>query len=106
MENDITPIGVFVASFAVAAFSGLAALLRSGVKLSLLAVSSAILNSGLLGLGISLLWYVHFRDNLYFLIGVCLISGLGGMTTIDFVLAAIRKGGFAIKLGKDNEGER
>lgn len=113
MEPTISFWGVFASAFAVSALAGLAALLRSGAKITPLGILSAVLNSGLLGLGIGLLWYTKFRDNLCFLIGICLLSGLGGMTSVDFVLKAIRKGGFSIKLGDngsvempDNTGEK
>jgi len=101
--DAISPTGVFLSAFAVSALAGLAALLRSTNKLTVLAVISAILNSGLMGLGISLLWYTKFQDNIYFLIGICVLAGLGGMTTVDFVLTAIRKGGFSIKVGNDGK---
>lgn len=102
MEPTINIYGVFASSFIVAALAGLAALLRSGSKISLLGIISSLLNSGLLGLGISLIWYTRFRDNLCFLVGICLMAGLGGMTTVDFVLKALRNGGFSIKLSNDS----
>ena len=102
LEN-MTPIGVFLSAFVLSALAGLAALLRSAKPLSILLVLSSFLNSGLMGLGISLLWYTKFQDNIYFLIGICVIVGLGGMTTIDFILTAIRKGGFSIKVGDDGK---
>jgi len=105
MDNTISPLGVFLASFGVSALAGLAALLRSGKPLTILGLLSAILNSGLLGLGICLLWFTKFQDNIYFLVGVCVMAGLGGMTTIDFALTALRKGGFSIKLGEDGRVE-
>ncbi len=102
MESEtFSPLWVFISSFAVSSCAGLAALLRSGVKLSWLGIASALLNSGLLGLGIALLWYTRFRENIYFLIGVCLLAGLGGMTTVDFVLSVLRKGGFNLRLSRD-----
>ncbi len=84
------PLWVFVSSFLVSAFAGVAALLRSGVSLTRLRVLSAVLNSGLVGLAISLMWYAHMKDNVYFLVGVSAVAGLGGMTTVDFVAAALR----------------
>ncbi len=65
-------------------------------------VTSSLLNSGMLGLGIGLLWYTKFSDNLYFLVGICLMAGLGGMTTVEFFLAFIRKGGFNITIGDNS----
>lgn len=102
--DPLDPLGVFASAFIVSALSGLAALLRSGSELTRKAATSALLNSGLLGLGISLLWYTKFQENVYFLIGVCVLAGLGGMTTIEFVLAAFRKGGFSISMGKPDLG--
>lgn len=101
--DEIAPITVFLSSFGVAATAGLAALLRSNKKLTFVSVFSSLLNSGLLGLGISLLWYTKFRDNIYFLVGVCVLAGLGGMTTVDMVLAQIRKNGFTFKFGGKEE---
>ncbi len=80
---------VFMTSFGVSALAGFAAMLRTGSKLTIYNGLSAFLNSGLLGLSISLLWYLKFQDNLYFLVGVCVIAGLGGMATFDFILKAI-----------------
>ncbi len=88
---------VFASAFLVSAFAGLAALLRSGHKLCVVKIVSSLLNSGLLGLGISLLWYTKFQDNLYFLVGMCVLAGLGGMTTVDFVVMLYRKSGLSIK---------
>lgn len=101
MAEEINPIGVFVSSFGVSAFAGLAALLRSGNKLTRIGVISALLNSGLLGLAIALLWYTKFQGNIYFLIGTCVLSGLGGMASIEFVLKAFTSGGFRISMGPD-----
>lgn len=98
---DQSSYGVFITGFVVSALAGLAALLRSSEEMTKLKVCSAVLNSGLMGLGISLLWYNKFQENIPFLIGICVLAGLGGMTTLDFVVAAIRKGGFSVKIGPD-----
>lgn len=102
MTDGWTPLIIFASSFGIAALSGLAALLRSPAnELTALRITSSVLNSGLLGLGISLLWYIQLQENLYFLVGVCAIAGLGGMTTLDFILGLIRKGGFTIQVGNN-----
>lgn len=82
---------VFASAFAVSALAGLAALLRSDKELSRKNVAAHVLNSGIMGLGLSLLWYVKFQENLYFLIGLCVVAGLGGMTTVDLVVEAGHK---------------
>lgn len=101
MADIISPVGVFVASFCLSGFAGIAALLRSGKPLTVLSVSSSLLNSGLLGLAMAMVWYVRFQENIYFLVGVCVLAGLGGMTSVDLVLTLVRKGGFNVTLGKD-----
>lgn len=97
--DDLAPLWVFASAFFVSALAGLAAVLRSTAQLTTLGVTSNVLNSGLMGLGISLLWYTKFKDNVYLLIGICVLSGLGGVTTVEFIVAAIRKGGLTIKIG-------
>jgi hypothetical protein len=99
-KGIIEPVKVFAVSFGVSSLAGLAALLRAGKPISWLSVMSSILNSGLMGLCIALLWYTKFQDNVYFLVGVCVLAGLGGATTIDFVMAAIKSGGLSIKIGE------
>jgi hypothetical protein len=99
METQVSPLGVFISAFGVAAFAGLAALLRSRTNPDCKNVFSTLLNSGLLGLGISLIWYTKFQDNVYFLVGICLVSGLSGMSTFDYILQAMRQAGFQILSG-------
>ncbi len=105
----LDPIWVFISTFAITSFAGLAALLRSGKELTVRAIVSAMLNSGLLGLAIGMIWYkYYFSDNVWFLIGVSLLAGLGGMTVVDFLLQILRKGGIEIKFtpaNKDKDGD-
>lgn len=106
MTEHTTPWGVFLSAASLSSFAGLASLLRSGAKLTVGTVFSAALNSGLLGLGIALLWYTKYQDNIYFLIGVCVLAGLGGTSMLDFVIAAFRRGGLTVSVGGlnlDNE---
>lgn len=93
MQEKMNPLWVFISAFGVSSFAGLASLLRAGKQVNALAVFSAILNSGMLGLGIALVWYTKFQDNIYFLIGVCVLAGLGGVTVIDFVIEWAKGGG-------------
>ncbi len=100
-----TPTWVFVSSFAAAAFSGLAALLRSGNVITKMGALSALLNSGFLGLGISLLWYSYFKDNLFVLVGISVLAGLGGMTTVEFAMRLFRKFALAVRMGPDGKSD-
>jgi hypothetical protein len=99
MDDKLNPLYVFISAFGVSSFAGLAALLRAGKEISKIAVCSAILNSGLLGLALALLWYHKFQDNIYFLIGICVLAGLGGATMVDFVLQIFKSGILSSALG-------
>lgn len=113
MQDKVNPINVFLSAFGVSSFAGLAALLRAGKQITPISVISAILNGGLLGLAIALLWYVRFQDNVYFLIGICVLAGLGGVTMVDFLIEAVKSsggisiGGVKVSLsGKEKEDGR
>jgi hypothetical protein len=106
MQSGLNPLYVFVSAFGVSSFAGLAALLRAGKGVNGIAVLSALLNSGMLGLAIALVWYHKFQDNIYFLIGICVLAGLGGATLVDFVVAAFKTGGLSIggvRIGLDTK---
>jgi ABC-type uncharacterized transport system permease subunit len=60
-DDYLTPLLVFASAFGASSFAGLATLLRFAKKLSKLAVVSAMLNAGFLGLAIALLWYQNYR---------------------------------------------
>jgi CHASE2 domain-containing sensor protein len=105
MSDNLNPIWVFVSAFGVSAFAGLAALLRAGKSINGIAIFSAIFNSGLLGLALALLWYHKFQDNIYFLIGICVLAGLGGATMVDFVLQMFKAGGLSISVGKKEKSD-
>jgi hypothetical protein len=94
--DKLNPLYVFLSAFGVSSFAGLAALLRAGKKVDAIAILSAVLNSGMLGLAIALVWYHKFQDNIYFLIGVCVLAGLGGATLVDFFVAAFKAGGISV----------
>ncbi len=102
-DSTMTHVGVFVSSFTLAAFSGLATMLRSDQQMTRTKVVGQVLNSGLMGLGTSLLFYAKFEENLYFLVGVCLVAGISGASTLDFLVSVIRKGGFSINLKNDGK---
>lgn len=101
MEPDKTsPLEVLAACFALSSTGGLAALLRSGRRLDWRIVASAMLYSGLTGLVIGLVWYNYFdgRQNIFFLLGVSGLAGLGGTTLIDLLLQVFTNGGVTIEI--------
>lgn len=88
---DFAEYGLFIWCFVLAAFGGLASLLRSQEPLTISNILKNALNSGLLGLGVSLLWFQVYVENQKFLTGICLLCGLGGMPTVEFVLGVVRR---------------
>ena len=107
MPDRLTALQVFVSCFSISSFAGLAALLRSGKPLTWRNITAAFLYSGIFGLVIGLLWYQYFggQDNVYFLIGVSGLAGLGGMSLLDFAVQGLLSG-FNIKItteGRDDD---
>lgn len=92
--DDRSPHWLFSMSFTISSLAGVAALLRSGAPLTARVLVSAILNSGLFGLGIALVWYENYggANHPWFMLGVSLLAGLGGTSLLDFAFQAIREG--------------
>lgn len=84
-------VQLFATAFGVSALGGLAALLRSPQKLTRKSVATYTLNTGAVGLAIALIWYTQFRDNLPLLVGLCVVAGLSGMASVDFLLEAAKR---------------
>lgn len=83
MTNELV---VFIAAFSVSALAGLASLLRSSDPITVRKVVSHILNSGSLGLGVALLWYNKYIEDVFFLIGLCIFAGLTGVKGVETAL--------------------
>lgn len=73
--------------FPFSSFAGLAALMRSGRKMTKRAVASAMLNSGLFGLAVGF-GLIHLKgpEHMFFIWCVSISAGLGGNTAIEFAL--------------------
>lgn len=108
MEEKFEPVKVLAATFTIASLGGLAAKLRSREPLTPRSLIAAVLYAGLLGLLIGLLWFNYFNDagNIYFLVGVSGMAGIGGMSLMDFVVQAFRNGGINIKISASEEEEQ
>jgi len=92
-------LAVFASAFGVSAFAGLATLLRfSSKKLSYVAIASAMLNAGFLGLAIALIWYQNYRkaENVHGLIGICVLAGMGGSTITDLLISLLAGAGIKV----------
>jgi hypothetical protein len=99
-EDYIMSLSIFASAFGVSAFAGLATLLRFASKLSKLAVISAMLNAGFMGLVIALIWYRNYRDaeNIYGLIGICALAGMGGSTLTDILISVLSGAGIKVTI--------
>jgi hypothetical protein len=107
MQDKLDPLHVLSSAFAISSIGGLAALLRSKQPLSLRTTVAAILYSGIVGLLIALLWFNYFKssdENLYFLLGISGLAGIGGTTVIDLAVQILRNGGVNIVI-KPNDDE-
>lgn len=100
LDETFHAFSVFLSAFGTAAFAGLATLLRFAKKISKLAVVSAMLNSGFLGLAIALIWYQNYRnaENVYGLIGVCVLAGMGGSTLTDLLISILAGAGIRVTI--------
>ena len=100
MPDRLSPVEIFLSSFAICSVAGLASHLRSNRDLTTRQTVSAMLNSGLLGLSIAFLWYTYIdgQENIWFLMGVSLLAGLGGVSLLDFLLMVVRRGGIDIQV--------
>ena len=93
MSDNLSPFQAFISAFSVSSLAGLAAYLRSNRELTVRGTISAMLNSGLLGLAIAFLWYNYFNDNgnIWFMLGISLLAGLGGISVLDFVIQVAKE---------------
>lgn len=105
MFDATHPIWVFFSAFGVSAFAGLATFLRFSRKMSRLSCVSAMLNAGCLGLAIALIWYQHFRksENVYGLIGICVLAGMGGSTVTDILWSVLSGAGIKVEIRHEHD---
>lgn len=109
LQDKLGPLTVLLSAFTISSLGGLAALLRGQKELNWRIIVSAILYSGMMGLIIALLWYTYFdgKGNIYFLLGVSGLAGMGGTTFVDFLIQVIKNGGLNITIdpGPKNKSE-
>jgi hypothetical protein len=100
LDEHFHALSVFFSAFGAASFAGLATLLRFAKKLSKLAIVSAMLNAGFLGLAIALIWYQNYRnsENIYGLVGICVLAGMGGSTITDLLISILAGAGIRVTI--------
>lgn len=89
-----SPFVIFGGIWVLASLGGLAELLRSKKTISPRIFFSALINSGLAGLSVGLLLYE--KVELPVLLGVSIISGVGGMTLLDLLVQGLKLHGLKL----------
>jgi F0F1-type ATP synthase assembly protein I len=86
------PVRLVSYTFAASSLAGLAALLRSGQEITPRQLAAATLSAGLLGAGIMLVWW-DWMDGRYpwFMMGVSLLAGLGGVNMLEFFIQLVQQ---------------
>lgn len=99
-DEQLHALLILASAFGAASFAGLATLLRFARRISRLSIISAMLNSGFLGLAIALIWYQNYRDakNVYGLIGICVLAGMGGSTLTDLLISLLAGAGIRVTI--------
>lgn len=98
LDEYLHAFSVFLSAFGASSFAGLATFLRFAKRISKLAILSAMLNAGFMGLAIALLWYQNYRkaENIYGLVGICVLAGMGGSTLTDILISILSGAGIRI----------
>ena len=96
---------VFASASVASGLAGVAAHLKNNTEIKRAAVITAFLNASMLGLAMSLVWFRSFKDNVYGLVGMCILMGLLGAAGQEFILSLILKSGLTINFNpkKDKE---
>lgn len=102
--EGIDPLWLLLILGPIGSLAGVAALLRSGQKLDKRAFFSAVLNSALFAIVVAVGIYHYFgTDKIWLVIGLSILSGLGGVTLLDFSLSLLREVVTAwVKRGQDD----
>ena len=90
-DPDAIPWLHAILIFIGASFAGLASHLREGGVINARMVTSATLNSGLLGLIVFLMAYSRLRDDMPFLAGFSLLAGVGSSSLMSFAIQIIKR---------------
>lgn len=88
LETDAAIISIVC--FFGASFAGVARALRDGTC-GVREVLAAVLNSGLAGLIVFLIGWENLHSHIHFLIGISILSGIGGATLLDLLSTILRR---------------
>ena len=106
VSSSWEPLKIFVTVFLLGGLAGLAALLRSQEELSRKAICGAIINSAFLSLIVAMVWWNKYQEtNFFFLMGISILAGFGGNTTIGVIIAFTQKK-FNINIGNPTDEQK
>ncbi|MBL9085265.1 MAG: hypothetical protein JNK76_25895 [Planctomycetales bacterium] len=97
-------IGTFV--FVTSSFAGLTRALAGGKELTLRMVAAAMLSAGFFSLGMWLVFADFVAGSPRALVGMCILSGIGGQTATEFFWTAAKNVFEAMIKAKTGGGSR
>lgn len=90
MDHDNDPLKYFAAIFVLTSVAGLAAIYRAGKVPEWERVLACTVTSGLLGVAFAMYGWEHYPAAPWTCAAVSILAGIGGMSTVDFVLTTAR----------------
>jgi phosphatidylglycerophosphate synthase len=82
---------ILCGAFAVAAFAGLAAYLRTAKAPSWMGVASAISNGGCIGIAVCGFCYWKWESpSVPIVLGACSLIGLGGIEMVNYIMSLVK----------------
>lgn len=102
MDNSSSPIIVFVCASLFSIFGGIAYIYRTKEIIKLRDIISSSLNTGLCGLALAMIWYYKFADQIYILMGLCILVSLMGSAGVDWILTKFKTGALSINFNKQD----
>ena len=106
MPSQYEPLHYFAGVFVLTSLAGLAAMYRAGKIPEKSRVFAASLTSGLLGVAIAMYGWEHYPQSPWTCAAISLLAGIGGMSTVDFVVTAMKSAAQAFlnsKLPRDRD---
>ena len=95
-----SPFWIFLWASIFSMLGGLGYLYRTKEVIKLRDVISAILNNGICGTALAMIWYYRFQEQIYILIGLCGLIGLMGPPAVDWVISKLKSGSLKMNFSK------
>jgi uncharacterized membrane protein len=98
MTPTLDPLVFFALAFGITAMAGLAVLLKSTLVLTCRNIVGCILHTGAMGVGIAMLGYSFWGTWTWYILGLNILVGLGGVSLFKFISAVFAQGGVNIRI--------